>query len=185
MIALDEASIRVLAVHDGFHAVQLLLASDRIQDDLRSSLSLNLIVREFLMDRQSLKSEFRAFIHKRKLTALTQYNEYIVDTVLIEQKEVVLESVENFFTTENLLERIPYDNCVLDLILIESSPGNYRVYICEVNPLAEFAGTGLFSWLNDRAILLGDAPFEFRIRESETKECNQADKQWLSLINHF
>ena len=137
MIALDEASIRILAVHDGFHAVQLLLASDRIQDDLKSSLSLNLIVREFLMDRQSLRSEFRAFIHKRKLTALTQYNEYIVDRVLIEQKEVVLESVENFFTTENLLEQIPYDNCVLDLILIESSPGNYRVYICEVNPLAE------------------------------------------------
>ncbi|CAF0946305.1 unnamed protein product [Adineta ricciae] len=185
MIALDEASIRILAVYDGFHAVQLLLASERIQDDLKSSLSLNLIVREFLMDRQSLKSEFRAFIYKRKLTALTQYNEYIVDRVLIEQKRIVLESVENFFKTENLLEQIPYDNCVLDLILIENSPGNYRVYICEVNPLAEFAGTGLFSWLNDRAILLGDAPFEFRIRESETKESNQADKQWLSLINHL
>jgi len=31
-----------------------------------------------------------------------------------------------------------------------------------VNPLAEFAGTGLFSWLEDWQIILGEKPFEFR-----------------------
>jgi len=52
LIALDETSIRLLAVNDGFHAIQLLLASERIQDDLISSLSLNLIIRQFIIDRR-------------------------------------------------------------------------------------------------------------------------------------
>ncbi|CAF1132654.1 unnamed protein product [Adineta steineri] len=180
LIALDEASIRILAINDGFHAIQILLASERIQDDLKSSSSLNLIIREFHIDRENLKSEFRAFIYKRQFTALTQYNEYILDKILIEKKDSILKSIKDFFQKENLLERIPYENCVLDLILIQN-----QVYICEINPLAEFAGTGLFSWLNDRKILLGYQEFEFRIKENETNEYSEANNQWLSLINNF
>jgi len=186
LIALDEASIRLLAVNDGFHAIQLLLASERIQDDLvSSSSSLNLIIRQFIIDRQHLKSEFRAFIFKRQLTALTQYNEYIVDKNLLEKKDLILKSIKDFFQNEYLLEKIPYENCILDLILIENETNNYRVYICEINPLAEFAGTGLFSWLNDRNILLGRQEFQFRIRENETNEISEANNQWLSLINNY
>ena len=185
MIALDEASIRLLAVNDGFHAIQLLLASERIQDDLSSTSSLNLIIRQFLIDRQHLKSEFRAFIYQRKFTALTQYNEYIVDRYLILHKELILKSIEDFFGNENLLSQIPYENCVLDLILLETTSDQFRVYICEINPLAEFAGTGLFSWLNDRNVLLGRQSFEFRIRENETADIAQANNQWLSLIEDF
>jgi hypothetical protein len=185
LIALDEASIRLLAVHDGFHAIQLLLASERIQDDLISSLSLNLIIRQFIIDRRHLKSEFRAFIYKRQFTALTQYNEYIVDKNLLENKDLILKSIKDFFHNENLLEKIPYENCVLDLILIENQTNNYQIYICEINPLAEFAGTGLFSWLNDRNILLGHQEFQFRVRDNENKEISEANNQWLSLINNF
>jgi hypothetical protein len=185
MMALDEASIRLLAVNDGFHAIQLLLASERIQDDLISSSSLNLIIRQFIVDRRHLKSEFRAFVFQRQFTALTQYNEYIVDRYLLENKELILKSIEDFFQNENLLEQIPYKNCILDLILIENERDHYRVYICEINPLAEFAGTGLFSWLKDRNILLGRHEFQFRIRENETKEFSEANNQWLSLINNF
>jgi hypothetical protein len=179
-MALDEASIRLLAVNDGFHAIQLLLASERIQDDLISSSSLNLIIRQFIIDRQYLKSEFRAFIFKRQFTALTQYNEYIVDKYLLKNKDFILKSIKDFFQNENLLGKIPYENCVLDLILIDN-----QVYICEINPLAEFAGTGLFSWLNDRKILLGQQEFQFRIRENETNEIFEANNQWLSLINNY
>jgi hypothetical protein len=185
LIALDETSIRLLAVNDGFHAIQLLLASERIQDDLISSLSLNLIIRQFIIDRRNLKSEFRAFIFKRQLTALTQYNEYIVDKYLLENKDLILKSIKDFIYQKHLLEQIPYENCVLDLILIENETKIYQIYICEINPLAEFAGTGLFSWLNDRNILLGHQEFEFRIRENENNEIIEANNHWLSLINNF
>ena len=185
LIALDEASIRILAVNDGFHAIQLLLASERIQDDLSSSSSLHLIIRQFIIDRRCLKSEFRAFVFKRKFTALTQYNEYVFDRTLLEKKDLVLKSIKDFFHNENLLERIPYENYILDLILIENATDSYQVFICEINPLAEFAGTGLFSWLNDRQILLGEQEFQFRIRENENDINSEANNQWLSLINDF
>jgi len=133
-----------------------------------------------MIDRRNLKSEFRAFIFKRQLTGLTQYNEYIVDKYLLKNKESILKSIKDFFQNENLLERIPYEHCVLDLILIEN-----QVYICEINPLAEFAGTGLFSWLTDRDILFGRQEFEFRIRENENKNISEANNQWLSLINNL
>ncbi|CAF4596981.1 unnamed protein product, partial [Rotaria sp. Silwood1] len=185
LIALDEASIRLLAVNDGFHAVQVLLASERIQDDLTSCSSLNLIIRQFIFDRRNLKSELRAFIFKHKLTALTQYNEYIFDKNLLRKKDLILKSIKNFFQNEHVLERIPYENCILDLILIENENNNYQIFICEINPLAEFAGTGLFSWLNDRNILLGRQEFEFRIKENDNNEYSEANDQWLSLINNF
>ncbi len=37
-----------------------------------------------------------------------------------------------------------------------------QVYIVELNPFAEFAGTGLFSWVEDWETLMGEKPFEFR-----------------------
>ena len=185
MIALDEASIRLLAVNNGFHATQLLLASERIQDDLVSYSTQNLIIRQFLFDRQKLKSELRAFVFKRCLTALTQYNEYVFDNELFVKKDFILKCIRHFFQNEQILERIPYENCILDLILIENESHNYRIYICEINPLAEFAGTGLFSWLNDRNILLGRHEFEFRIRENENNENFVVNHQWLSLIDDF
>lgn len=152
---------------------------------MTSSSSLNLVIRQFIIDRQHLKSEFRAFIYKRQFTSLTQYNEYIVDKYLLGNKNLILKSIRDFFSKENLLEKIPYENCVLDLILIENQTNNYQVYICEINPLAEFAGTGLFSWLDDREILLGRQEFQFRIRENENKEISEANNQWLSLIKNF
>lgn len=184
LIALDEATIRLLSVHDGFHAIQLLLASERIQDDLVSSSSLKLIIRQFIMNRQNLKSEFRAFIYKHQLTAISQYNEYIFDRNLFERKDLILTSIKIFFQNEHILEKIPYENYVLDLILIENDHSNYQVFICEINPLAEFAGTGLFSWLNDRNILLGRESFQFRIKENDNDDHSEANNRWLSLMDN-
>ena len=172
---MDIASIRLLAVDDGFHAIQLLLASERIQNDPAS----NLIIRQYLTDARRCRSEFRAFVYRRRLTALTQYNECVVDRQLVKNKEFVLHAIRRFFDEEGVLERLPYENCVLDLILVEGETQTYQVYLCEINPLAEFAGTGLFSWLTDREILLGRQPFEFRVKEIEQ---GQTNSEWLALL---
>jgi hypothetical protein len=39
--------------------------------------------------------------------------------------------------------------------------GAVQVYVVELNPFAEFAGTGLFIWTEDFATLTGQAPFEY------------------------
>lgn len=180
---MDQASIQLLAAYDGFHAVQLLLASERIQDDLRSISSLKLIVRQYINDPRRCPLEFRAFVYRRQLTGVTQYNEYIFDPETVKKKDQILESIKRFMVAEHVLERLPFENCVLDLILVQQDDFFYRVYICEINPLAEFAGTGLFSWLEDRDILLGHQPFEFRLRDHEIEQLGQANSEWLALMN--
>ena len=101
----------------------------------------------------------------------------------MDNKQFILKSIERFFDEERLLERLPFENCVLDLILVERDAHDYQIFLCEINPLAEFAGTGLFSWLTDREILLGRQPFEFRINEIESKDLGQANRHWLALID--
>ena len=67
----------------------------------------------------------------------------------------------------NILSSIKkLDNLVLDLILCKDNENNWILKVVEINPLAEFAGTGLFTWEEDRDILIGNEPFEFRIQET-------------------
>ncbi len=58
------------------------------------------------------------------------------------------------------MERTHLESYVLDLVLLESGD----VKVIEVNPLAEFAGTGLFQWHipEDAKVLRGEKEFEFR-----------------------
>lgn len=44
---------------------------------------------------------------------------------------------------------------------IPASVDAVQVYVVELNPFAEFAGTGLFIWTEDFATLTGQAPFEY------------------------
>jgi len=43
---------------------------------------------------------------------------------------------------------------------------NLKVFVVELNPLAEFASSGLFTWEKDKGVLFGDLPFEFRTSSS-------------------
>lgn len=73
----------------------------------------------------------------------------------------------------------------------ESSSSDYlsglELKVIEVNPLAEFAGSGLFSWERpaDNQVLLGKKPFEFRYRKRAPAKgyalTNMAPK-WKSVI---
>jgi len=53
-------------------------------------------------------------------------------------------------------------NYVIDFILIEKGD-SFDTYIVELNPFAEFAGGGLFSWVDDLEVLMGKKPIEFRL----------------------
>jgi len=91
---------------------------------------------------------------------------------------------------QKLWEKLPLESCVLDLVLCpkdadnESKTDGRKVYnkyvfdleclelkVIEINPLAEFAGSGMFAWENpkDKRTLLGldqkdDTDVEFRYR---------------------
>jgi len=59
--------------------------------------------------------------------------------------------------------------CIVDVVLFNpndrNSYENLAGKIIEINPLAEFASSGLFSFEKDKKILLGMSDFEFRLVE--------------------
>eukprot|EP00455_Lapot_gusevi_P008997 TRINITY_DN13990_c0_g1_i4.p1 TRINITY_DN13990_c0_g1~~TRINITY_DN13990_c0_g1_i4.p1 ORF type:complete len:187 (+),score=35.58 TRINITY_DN13990_c0_g1_i4:88-648(+) len=157
----------------GEQGIQLLLMSDRIQDDLSHYISsrgeqMRLIVREF--NQFDVELEFRGFVYNSRLTGLTQYNECVFFPNLVQRKEEVEQSIRSQFETVLMpLLNNHLTNYVVDFILISQTPqqgkySNLKLYVVEVNPFAEFAGGGMFSWTSDKAVLLGNRPFEFRVR---------------------
>jgi hypothetical protein len=81
---------------------------------------------------------------------------------------------------------------ILDIVLIPSSDASsiagLKAVIIEVNPIGEFAGTGLFDWLKDKPIILGQKPFEFRCQTEDLAvngDLGAMDPKWSSLVRKF
>eukprot|EP00300_Choanocystis_sp_HF-7_P027665 c32855_g1_i1.p1 GENE.c32855_g1_i1~~c32855_g1_i1.p1 ORF type:complete len:382 (+),score=71.42 c32855_g1_i1:97-1242(+) len=191
--ALYIASTLGLRVSSGLDGVRLLCASARMQNDLKEYIAglaptFNIVVREFAYFPVEL--ELRGFVCGKSLTALTQYNPYVFFPRLAASRAFIEDLVRRFVA--ELGDRIPLQNYVLDLVVrsrdcpspLDDDPaagsgagvaprGDFNadaslmVNVIELNPLAEFAGDGLFSWVTDKPILLGTAPFEFRVLTSE------------------
>ncbi len=70
----------------------------------------------------------------------------VVDIVIGKQRQY-------YHGSGSLQDRFIDPNTILNQFMADE----YCVYIIELNPLAEFAGSGLFSWENpnDKALLLG------------------------------
>lgn len=177
--ALYRASTYVLACKTGIDAVLLLCKSKRIQDDLIKYINdsneekYNIVIRHF--HKITVEFEFRAFVYNRKLTGITQYNEFcffpILKTEIKEKEDILLINIiiEEFKIIFNkLIETIPLKHFIIDFIFAPKdfnynnfsnkiNVDDYKIYIIELNPFAEFAGSGLFSWDNfeDNQILTG------------------------------
>ncbi|KAL6048674.1 Cell division cycle protein 123 [Balamuthia mandrillaris] len=185
--ALYRASTVALKVSNGEEGVQLLVESPRIQGDLDAYLhsqkedeTFNVVVREW--GEFDVELEFRAFVYQNKFTALTQYNEFIFFPRMLSQKDTILSVITDFLHKE-VMPLMTLPNYVLDLALkYPSGEGEreeastyrgFKLYVVELNPLAEFAGSGLFDWTKDWDVLLGKKPFEFRVHESEPPHARQ------------
>jgi hypothetical protein len=182
--ALYRASTVALKVANGEEGVQLLVESPRIQGDLEDVVSkqkndFNIIVREW--GDFDVDLEFRAFVYKGKFTALTQYNEFIYFPTMVAHKDAIAEQVSHFIN-EKLVPIISLPNFVIDFALKYPTDegGEYKIYVVEINPFAEFAGSGLFTWTEDMDILLGKKPFKFRTHTSEPPfAAERVAKNWI------
>eukprot|EP01155_Anaeramoeba_flamelloides_P030618 Anaeramoba_flamelloidesa87125_41.p1 GENE.a87125_41~~a87125_41.p1 ORF type:complete len:286 (-),score=87.49 a87125_41:123-980(-) len=189
------ASVRALSCKTGMEAIKLLIESKRIQGDLlqyavEGLFELQFWLREFHFFPVEL--EMRAFVYKKKLTALTQYNEFVYFPKIERNKSAIMEKVQNF--VKQIIQEIPFQNFVLDinpcfendnspLLDEEKDFSQLKIYICELNPLAEFAGSGCFDWVKDRDVLTGNSPFEFRIVEKPPQfGIQNIPETWKELI---
>eukprot|EP01083_Nonionella_stella_P056539 148821_1 len=181
IIACYRAQTFALACDNGKEAVDLLVRSPRIQGDMQSyavdgeyKQKFQLIIRNFQFFDVSF--EFRSFVYKKKMTGLTQYNDLCYFDDLVQFKQEIVDKVDAF--TKGIMDRIELESFVLDIVLVDTDYDGQsewppltkerldklKVMIIEINPLAEFAGGGLFEWNKDKDVLLGDKPFEFRMQ---------------------
>lgn len=166
LIALVRASIQGLKVASGKEAMELLLDSERVHDDLLTALdhpqefSQKIIVREWI--HIPIDMEFRAFVHKKHLNALSQYYSYCFFPDLLKSKPEIAEKIEKSFGA--IKDLIPLESYIIDFAVVKD-----QVIVIELNPF--FLGTDpcLFSWKTDRKIFK-KGPFEFRIRTEPVKK---------------
>ena len=153
-----------LEVTTGKEGINLLIKSDRIQEDLQKVVAendqnFNIVVREF--STFDMELEIRGFVYKKQLTGLTQYCPDIMFPNMLKCKDEIVQVIQQFVDKE--IKALPIENLVLDFALkYPTKDSTWKVYVVELNPLAEFAGSGMFAWEKDRDVLLGKKPFEFR-----------------------
>ena len=164
LIAFYLASTEILSISSGKEGVNMLVISNRIQGDLKDCVArsepLNLIIREFV--KFPVELELRGFVWKKKLTALSQYNNIAFLPSLVKQKDEIEAKVKLFM--EEFIKRVgeKIENFVVDIVLDYDG----KVWVVELNPFGELAGSCLFSWVTDRELLLNeDGRYEFRIQE--------------------
>eukprot|EP00466_Bigelowiella_natans_P010372 jgi/Bigna1/70557/fgenesh1_pg.12_\ len=164
-----------MANESGLEAIDLLCLSQRIVDDLQdakrsktllkpfSIMNLHLITRPWVEIPRS--SELRGFIHDRKLTALSQY--YTVDhhypEIWKDRHEIAKKACE--YVKLTLGPKMPMKDAVVDFVWL---PKERQLYIIELNPFGKLAGSALFHWTEDWAVLTGEKPFEFKLNPPRT-----------------
>lgn len=159
-----------MANRSGWEALDLLCSSGRIEQDLDKYVrqrellpfpisSLQVITRPWVEIPRW--AELRGFVVERKLTALSQYYTSEHFPELWAQREVVVEQARDF-VERAMGPAMPISHAVVDLVW--RPPRGFVVI--ELNPFGSASGAALFSWTDDRAVLLGEAPFECRISDA-------------------
>ena len=181
-IILSEEVANASAVDDASSALDLLLDSYRVYQDLEYALeglaeddgtsekwNVSLVARAW-DPRISPQSEFRAICWDGKMTCLCQYFHPLYFPSIVDRKDEIQDDILNCFNKPNVREAVSQlgGDCIVDFAWI----GPADVLIVELNPfdgvgLGTFpASTGLFLWDDptDRRIMQGIEPFEFRVR---------------------
>lgn len=119
--------------------------------------------------------EFRGFVFKQKLTALSQYNYLIYSKRLNEIKDQIESEIYSFFykKVRNKLENF-IENYIIDFAVFINDK-TISCSVIEINPFLETTDAALFSWESEKNILQGDTEFCFRI----TKRTKSGAKSML------
>ena len=171
LIAIVKSSILGLKVISGKEAMELLLDSQRVYDDLITALQFSkkkgftqkIFIREWIDI--PIDMEFRGFVHKKNLNAISQYYHYLLFPNLPKQIPIIEKRIKEFY--DSIKNKITLDSFIIDVAVLKD-----RVILIELNPF--FLGTDpcLFSWKTDRKIF-EDGPFEFRIRTESVSKKDQ------------
>eukprot|EP01130_Rhizamoeba_saxonica_P001348 TRINITY_DN11212_c0_g1_i1.p1 TRINITY_DN11212_c0_g1~~TRINITY_DN11212_c0_g1_i1.p1 ORF type:complete len:367 (-),score=93.24 TRINITY_DN11212_c0_g1_i1:58-1158(-) len=164
--------VKTMIVYSGKQAVDLLVRSHRIWQDISAALdliidtfSIKIVLREWAHIHPD--TEFRGFVYGRTLNAISAYNRVVCWDGVADRKDELEQRMVEYW--ENVVQqKVPegLDNFIVDFAFLENSD---EITIVELNDFNDFEGCGanaeLFDWQEDNDILTGNAPFEFRLVE--------------------
>jgi hypothetical protein len=118
--------------------------------------------------------EFRCFIRKNELRAVSQYK---LDTFYPHLQDIAIQNeikirISTFY--ENVEKYIPYEDCVMDVVIWDdariTSVNNSGIFIIEFNQFGgeTTCGAGLYNWMIDRKILYEGDRVDLRILDHES-----------------
>jgi hypothetical protein len=159
-------------------AMNLILSSERVYVDLINFLKYRLNVDKYESQEEknlikNLKNiqisirkwveidslyEFRCFVKNNKLTAISQYNPYIiVEEFLCDGNLFQIRDKIFTFWNEKVKEKISFLNdYVIDLAILSDN----SVYVIELNPFKKTTGASFFNWTLDLQLLEGNLLIE-------------------------
>eukprot|EP01084_Bolivina_argentea_P076822 139273_1 len=169
-----------LWVDNSEDVISLFLSSDRIYNDLlnhlivyyyqkRNDWNINIALREF-NNKLCDELEFRCFVFKSEITAISQYNKYCFYKNLNEMKDEIEGIIINFWIKVDKF--IELEDYVIDVALIEKEcdvinddifDEKYECIVIEINPFDELTSGCLFDWAIHKRMLtniMGDVTFK-------------------------
>jgi len=161
MIAVAHAQFDTLALSTAEEAMHRICTSERVFVDLLLALdnceldddqwSVNVIVRRW-DDRVRDDYEFRGFVCRDRLVAISQYNHYCYYEQLQAEQARIRAAIETFWPSVHPL--VAMNEYVMDFAVLRgSADGKLSVRIIELNPFATTTGGALFNWSRDHDLL--------------------------------
>lgn len=192
IVSLLEAGTYVQKMENAQQVLQMFSISERISQDMKLALAHperfkeHFVVRKWVDLDPTL--EFRGFVNKNTLHALSQYNHLAYFPHLADNKDQIEKQIKDFFynVARPRLED-KFDTYIIDFALIDPNPESqqkqYKIWVIELNPFLPTTDSCLFSWEKERAIL-ENGPFEFRYRSAKASGSKALlANAWRDIIN--
>lgn len=159
-----KACTKSMKISNSTEALSTLIKSSRIFQDLSrverfgENAKAKIVFREWnenVVDRPHM--EFRGFVYKNNLNALSQYDNITFYPELFAQHQELGQTILNFFN-DQIRDKLQHiESYVIDFFVDVD-----KIYVIELNPFHTGAGPCLFTWRENRELFM-NGPFEFRV----------------------
>ena len=173
-----------LKINNGKEGMNLILTSERIHSDIADWLvnggKEQIVLREY-NDDLYCDYEFRVFIYKNKLTAISQYETYGFYPHLIHEKDKLEKLIYNFWLN-NIKDKIKFPSYIIDCGYI-----NGNIILIEISPFLKSTGSCCFRWDKDEKELKsgnGKLKIKTEIHKNLDFFIEEWEKEWKNNIKY-
>lgn len=125
------------------------------------------------------EGEFRGFVHKGELNAVSQYFADSYFPSLASNKDQILARIKSYYEEfkKVALPKLKFDSFSIDFAVTKS-----EVKVVELNPFSRTTGSCLFDWSKDKEII-ENGPLEIRVVEKPLASAEAVISPWSHLIS--